>query len=288
MEAMVNIRRATQADHAVLSDICFRAFGAVNAKHGFPPELPTPDIAQGLIGFMLSDPQNIFGVVAEVNGKVIGNNFMSTGDTIAGIGPINVDPDSQAKQVGRKLMQACIDHARELRKPGVRLVQAAFNTISMSLYTKLGFDIREPLVVIQGTPLKKSIPGFNVRAMTSDDIDACDTLCRDVHGHTRTGELHGAIAQKTGQVVEVNGQITGYTTGVAFFAHTVARSNSDLIALISAAEAFSGPGFLLPSRNGEVFRWCLANGLRVVEPMSLMSMGLYNKPKGAFLPSILF
>ena len=37
-------------------------------------------------------------------------------------------------------------------------------------------------------------------------------------------------------------------------------------------------------RNGEVFRWCLRNGLRVVEPCSLMSLGLYNEPRGAFLP----
>ena len=29
-------------------------------------------------------------------------------------------------------------------------------------------------------------------------------------------------------------------------------------------------------------------GLRVVQPMTLMSMGLYNEPKGAFLPSVLY
>jgi hypothetical protein len=44
----------------------------------------------------------------------------------------------------------------------------------------------------------------------------------------------------------------------------------------------------MPSRNAELFRWCLASGLRVVEPMMLMSLGLYNEPKGAFLPSILY
>jgi hypothetical protein len=44
----------------------------------------------------------------------------------------------------------------------------------------------------------------------------------------------------------------------------------------------------VPSRNSELFRWCLAHGLKVVEPMTLMSLGLYNEPKGAFLPSILY
>ena len=59
-------------------------------------------------------------------------------------------------------------------------------------------------------------------------------------------------------------------------------------ALIGAAAEFVGPGFLLPTRNGELFRWCLAHGLRVVQPLTLMSMGLYNEPQGAFLPSIVY
>jgi hypothetical protein len=29
-------------------------------------------------------------------------------------------------------------------------------------------------------------------------------------------------------------------------------------------------------------------GLRIVEPMTLMSVGLYNEPQDAFLPSILY
>jgi hypothetical protein len=37
-----------------------------------------------------------------------------------------------------------------------------------------------------------------------------------------------------------------------------------------------------------MLRWCLANGLRVVQPMTLMTTGLYNEPAGAWLPSIMF
>ena len=76
--------------------------------------------------------------------------------------------------------------------------------------------------------------------------------------------------------------------GNDFFGHSVALSNPALVALIAAADRFTGPGFLLPSRNAEVFRWCLSRGLRVVQPMTLMTTGLYNEPRGAFLPSILF
>jgi hypothetical protein len=37
-----------------------------------------------------------------------------------------------------------------------------------------------------------------------------------------------------------------------------------------------------------VFRWCLEHGLRIKQPMTLMSIGLYNEPRGAFLPSIVY
>ena len=86
----------------------------------------------------------------------------------------------------------------------------------------------------------------------------------------------------------MTGRITGYATLIGFFGHAVGGSNQELQALIGAAPSFLGAGFLLPTRNGELFRWCLGKGLHVVQPMTLMSLGLYNEPTGAFLPSILY
>jgi hypothetical protein len=120
------------------------------------------------------------------------------------------------------------------------------------------------------------------------DLDACNRLALRVHGHERGEELLRAIGQGTASVVERDGRITAYATLIGFFGHAVAEANDDLKALIAAAPSFAGPGFLLPTRNAELFRWCLANGLRVVQPMTLMSIGLYNEAAGAFLPSVLF
>ncbi|HTH18441.1 MAG TPA: hypothetical protein VL912_00065, partial [Candidatus Udaeobacter sp.] len=66
------------------------------------------------------------------------------------------------------------------------------------------------------------------------------------------------------------------------------QTNEDIKALIGAAKEFAGPGLLLPTRNGELFRWCLSSGLRITQPMTLMSKGGYNEPTGAFLPSVLY
>ena len=82
--------------------------------------------------------------------------------------------------------------------------------------------------------------------------------------------------------MEHDGRITGYATVIGFFGHAVGETNKDLKALISAAKEFAGPGFLLPTRNGELFRWCLNNGLRIAQPMTLMSKGLYDKPPARF------
>jgi len=132
------------------------------------------------------------------------------------------------------------------------------------------------------------IPGYTVRQAYESDLEACNALCIRVHGHDRAAQLLEAIKQGTATVVEHAGLITGYATMIGFFGHAVGESNEDVKALIGAAPAFLGPGFMVPTRNGELLRWCLDKGLRINQPMTLMSMGLYNEPAGAFLPSIIY
>ena len=285
----IHLRRGSPADAAACSRICFEAFGDVNRRHGFPPEMPVPEATAGLMNMMLNNP-HVYGVVAEVVGRVVGSNFLWEAEPVMGIGPITVDVPAQTRSVGRRLMEDVLRRARERNAAGVRLVQAAFNTRSMSLYTKLGFDVREPLVCVQGEPIRDphAVEGYRVRPATARDVDACCDVARRIHGHERRTELTMALSQGTARVVEHGGTIEGYATDVGFFGHSVALANPGLIALLAAADRFTGPGFLLPSRNGEVFRWCLTRGLRVVQPMTLMTAGLYNEPRGAFLPSVLF
>ena len=281
------IRRATAADVESCAQICYDAFTAINAQHNFPPDFPAPDVARHVMTMMFTHP-GFYCLVAEQNGKVVGSNCLDERTPIAGVGPITVDPTAQNAGAGRQLMLAVMDRAAEKNFAGVRLVQAAFHSRSMSLYAKLGFDIREPLVVMQGSAVGKVPGGYSVHAATRHDLESCNELCQRVHGHHRSRELSDAIQEGTARVVEHNGRVTAYATIVGFFGHAVAESNHGLQALIGAASEFAGPGFLLPTRNTELFRWCLSNGLRVVEPMTLMSVGLYNEPAGAFLPSISF
>ena len=283
----VTIRSARPEDAEICGPICFEAFNAIASAHNFPPDFPSREVAQELFTSLLSHAR-VYAVVAEIDGKVVGSNMLWESGALSGVGPITVDPQVQNSSVGRRLMEAVLERAEQRKHVGVRLVQAAYHNRSLALYTKLGFVVREPLSNIQGTPLRRAIPGYKVRAATEHDIESCDRVCLDVHGHHRREELSDAVQQRTATVVERDGRITGYATLVGFFGHTVGYSNDDLKALIAAAPEYSGPGFLLPTRNAELLRWCIENGLRIVQPLSLMTIGLYNEPQGAFLPSILY
>ena len=283
----ITVRRAKIEDAPVCGRVCYDAFYKISADHGFPPDFPSPEVAVGLLSENFSHP-GFYCVVAESDGCIVGSNCLDERSVIAGLGPITVEPNNQNRGVGRKLMDAVLVRAREHNFPGVRLLQSAFHNRSLALYSRLGFDAREPVSVMQGPPLQKRVEGCSVRPAKVSDVENCQRVCMQVHGHDRAGELADAIKDGTAMVVERGERITGYTTVMAFFGHAVAETNLDLRALIASAEAFAGPGIIVPTRNSGLFRWCLENGLRVVQPMTLMSSGLYNEPAGAYLPSVLF
>ena len=184
-------------------------------------------------------------------------------------------------------MRAAMDRAAADGIPSIRLAQAAYHNRSLCLYTRLGFKTRVPLSLMQGPALLARFPGYDVRPATAADVPVSNQLCRAVHGFDRGGELRDSIAGETATVVEHLGRIAGYATGIGFFAHAVAEGNQGLKALIGAAPAFAGPGFLVPTQNHDVLEWCLNNGLRLASQWTLMSIGLYGEPCGAWLPSVL-
>ena len=281
------IRQSTPNDVPECGRICYEAFRTLNESHRFPPDLPSVEITTHVIHSMFTDPR-FYCVVAEVDGKLIGSNCLDERGPISGVGPITIDPTAQNRGVGRALMEAVMRRSEEKGFAGIRLVQAAFHSRSMSLYTKLGFLIREPLVVMQGRTRQRHFEGITVRAAVVDDLGACNILCERVHGHDRGEELQDGIDEGHARVAERNGRIVAFTSSLAFFGYSVAETNEDLAALIASVDQMGGPGILLPTRNTELFRWCLENGLKVVEPMTLMTKGLYNEPRGAFLSSISF
>ena len=281
----VRIRPGHVADAEKCAAICHQAFADVSGRHGFPPEISAQAVHE-LMGMLFTRP-DVSSFIAERDGEIVGSNFLWTWRPIPAIGPLTVVPIGQDAAVGRRLMEAALNTVNEMNAAGVRLVQATYNMRSMALYTKLGFQVRELLACFQGAPVKVSNAAHTTRKATTSDIDACLALCARVLGHERREELLDAVGRGVAIVAEKNGRVVAYTTTVGFFSHAVAEDNEALKALIAAAETFPGPGFLVPMRNTELFRWCLDNGLRLVQPMTLMTRGEYTEPRGAYLPSVL-
>jgi predicted N-acetyltransferase YhbS len=283
----IHLRRGNPTDAAAVGGICYHAFTALAEAHNFPPDFPSPEAAAGLLSVLISH-QGIFDIVAEIDGKVIGSNFLDERNPISGVGPVTVEPGVQNDGAGRALMEAAMRRSEERGFAGIRLVQAGYHNRSLALYLKLGFEAREQLACVQGPAVSKSVYGHAVRPATVNDLSECNRLCFHVHGHDRGGELADAVTQGTAVVVERSGRVTGYSTSVGFIGHTVGETNDDIKALIGAAESFIGPGFLVPTRNGELLRWCLGERLRITQTMTLMTIGLYNEPNGAWLPSVIY
>ena len=284
-----SVRPAT-ADHTdACARIVYEAFRGIAAQHGFPPDFPTLDDARQLCHVFLNHG-SIYGVVAELDGRVVGSNFLDERDPIRGVGPITVDPDLQARGIGRQLMGAVLERGRN--SAGVRLLQDSFNTRSIGLYASLGFDVREPLLLMTGRPKAQPPRGVEVRPLQSGDLDACAELCREVHGFERRVELADALQLFKPAVAVRGGQVVAYASTVAFWPlnHGVAETEEDLRALLLGAAALTPEplAFLLPIRQAELFRWCLAQGFRAVKPMTLMTMGAYREPTGGYFTSVLY
>src|SRR5215472_7181385 len=96
----IRIREGTPADAEMCGRICYNAFKTISEAHGFVPDFPTPEVASDVLTRMLANPK-VYSVVAEIDGRIVGSNFLDERNTIARVGPITVDPAVQNRAVGR-------------------------------------------------------------------------------------------------------------------------------------------------------------------------------------------
>ncbi len=284
----VTLREVEPRDAEACAQICFDAFGGFHDHHRFPRDFPVLEAAAGIMGMWVPHP-SVWGVVAEIDGRIVGSNFLDERDPIRGVGPITVDPEGQSAGVGRKLMRAVLERGE--RAAGIRLLQDAFNMRSLSLYESLGFDLKEPVALMTGKPRSGPIEGVEVRPLEEADLDECESLCKQVHGFERTNELRDALQAFTPFIAVRDGRLVAYASAVTFWPmnHGVAESEDHMKALLwGAAAAVEDPlSFLVPLRSG-LFRWGLGEGLRLVKPMNLMTMGKYQPPRAPWFPSVLY
>jgi ribosomal protein S18 acetylase RimI-like enzyme len=159
----LNMRPGHVEDAETLGRICFEAFAAIADAHSFPRDFPSADVGTGFMTMMLSRP-DIYSVVAEEGGRIVGSNFLWKSDAVAGVGPITVDPAVQNSKIGRALMEDVMRHADENGTYSVRLLQSAYHNRSLALYTKLGFRSCRLAVVYSGNTAQGGYRGLSSSA----------------------------------------------------------------------------------------------------------------------------
>ena len=153
----------------LLGDICHRAFSSLHDRFGVERDVPDAGIGEMILSQTIGRP-DYTGVMAVLGGRIVGSNFLTFADAVAGVGPITVDPEVQSKGIGRALMQWAVDEAGRRGIRETRLFQETLNTTSLSLYSSLGFDWRGGAALMQASPAAAADPC--VRAIEASDLEA--------------------------------------------------------------------------------------------------------------------
>src|SRR3712207_4321700 len=69
----ITLRAGGAEDAEDCGYICYGAFKAIADEHNFPPDFPSSKVTAGLMASLLSR-DDVYSVVAEVDGRVVGSN----------------------------------------------------------------------------------------------------------------------------------------------------------------------------------------------------------------------
>ena len=230
-----------------------------------------------VIGGWVQHP-NVWGVLAERDGTILGSNYLDQRGPIAGVGPISVDPEAQNSGVGRRLMEAVIERGKDA-PGGVRLLQDGFHMRSLCLYQSLGFNVTEPVVIMSGKPRSGPVDGVEVRRLEAGDIDACETSAQCTAGSEPAScAMRSGLRAVRGGAGRTGGRLPDQAT-LWPMAHGVAESEEDMERSCSASRRSPGASFVPRADPLGALPLGLREGLRAVKPMNIMARGPYQEPR---------
>lgn len=110
----LQLRPGSPQDADACGAIGFTAYTAIAEHHNFAPDWPSPELTTAFMSTFLARP-DIYSIVAAVDGRIVGSNFLTEEDTIAAVGPVTVDPAVQDASIGRRMMEDILEGAERRR-----------------------------------------------------------------------------------------------------------------------------------------------------------------------------
>ncbi len=86
----LSLRKGEVSDAPALGEICYRAFTAIAESHHFTPDFPDANMATAMLAGLLNH-DGIFSRVADIDGRIVGSNFLDERNPISGVGPVTID-----------------------------------------------------------------------------------------------------------------------------------------------------------------------------------------------------
>lgn len=281
------VRPIVLEDASVVGEIMACAFNDVFQRHGFPPPFPSIEAGRHLAALyaVYSETQ---GLVAERNGRIVGSGFVHVRGDKAGIGPVTVDPEAQGSGAGRAIMYRLLEESRACSS--VRLTQDAFNNVSFSLYSKLGFVPRDVVLALAAQePRPQAVANEGkVRLMTAADLDGVAVLDTRVTGLARRCDLDLLLGFGPHLVCERANRIVGYLCrlsigDVSYLGPAAAEEPDDLKSLLYHAAQMPGRRAArigLHASQPELVQYAMESGYAVVNLSTYMVRGDWQPPNG--------
>ena len=250
---------------------------------GFPDSAAA---AQDMYSSLITkDFARLFVVLSD--DRPAGSAWLRLADEVAAIEDVNVSPDFQGRGIGRALTKHLIDYAHVNNFDRIRLTQSTANPLTLSLYSSLGFEVKDAFVEMQAAP--STCANNSVRPLERADLSAIEVLSRRIYKVSRRKDVETAIELGSGVLVLDQGnRLTGYLVFDAVFGgHGVAEAEEDALALIAEA-ARRSPGvveFNCPLSLSSFLRKSLKAGNRAKMIHTIMAIGPYDQPEGVWMPS---
>jgi GNAT superfamily N-acetyltransferase len=125
-----------------------------------------------------TDPDGCW--VAEQDGRLLGAAVALIREGVWGLSFLAVQPDRQARGVGRELLQRAVAYGDGARG---RLILSSTDPKAMRRYARAGLDLR-PCVAAAGIVDRSKLPVDAPGIVASDDVEATAPVSRHVRGAT--------------------------------------------------------------------------------------------------------
>ena len=151
-----------------------------------------------------SDPDS--GLAAEMDGQMVGSNFVSIWGSLGVLGPLTVRPEWWNQRIAQALLAATMDlfAARGVREAG--LFTFAHSARHVGLYQKFGFWPGFLTALMSKRPAVESAAAFRFSALAEKDRQSALQACRKLTGSIYDGldvscEILGVARQNLGDTL---------------------------------------------------------------------------------------